>query len=41
MILDMLLIHLKIKKYINWIPKVEINTGLKKTINFYSKNYLK
>ena len=31
----------KIKKYINWIPKVEINTGLKNTINFYSKNYLK
>ena len=31
----------KIRKYINWRPKVEINTGLEKTINFYAKNYLK
>ena len=31
----------KIKKYINWRPKVDINSGLKKTINFYTKNYLK
>ena len=28
----------KAKKILNWTPKVKINFGLKKTINFYKKN---
>ena len=28
----------KAKKILNWIPKVKINLGLKKTINYYKKN---
>jgi nucleoside-diphosphate-sugar epimerase len=28
----------KAKKILNWRPKVKINFGLKKTINFYKKN---
>jgi len=27
----------KVKKYFNWIPKVKLNDGLKKTINSYAK----
>ena len=30
--------RLKIKKFINWSPKITINKGLKKTINFYEIN---
>jgi len=29
---------LKAKKILNWMPKVKINLGLKKTINYYKKN---
>lgn len=29
----------KIKRFINWRPKVDINVGLKQTINFYKKNF--
>ena len=28
----------KAKKILNWTPKVKINLGLKKTINYYKKN---
>ena len=28
----------KAKKILNWMPKVKINLGLKKTINYYKKN---
>ena len=28
----------KIKKFINWSPKITINKGLKKTINHYEIN---
>ncbi len=28
----------KAKKVLNWFPKIEINLGLKKTINYYRKN---
>ena len=28
----------KAKKILNWVPKVKINLGLKKTINYYKKN---
>lgn len=27
----------KIKKFYNWIPKIKLNTGLKKTIKYYEK----
>ena len=31
----------KAKKILNWMPKVKINLGLKKTINYYKKTISK
>ena len=31
----------KAKKLLNWKPKINLNLGLKKTVNYYKMNYLK